>query len=123
MRNEIYVVTTELDKKQRAIGEIASLEVIKSEIVHEFGGLTEIPNCKGYWEESTQFYKDNVEIWLIYASATKQECLLGSFRGRDEPYVIETDTYPIIEAFAKRIKKLTYQKVQAFTIDGKLYLI
>lgn len=103
MRNEIYVVTTELDKKQRAIGEIASLEVIKSEIVHEFGGLTIIPNCKGYWEEPTKFYEDNVEIWLILSSST--------------------DTREIIEAFAKRIKNLTYQKQQAFSIDGKLYLI
>jgi hypothetical protein len=103
MRIEIHVVKTELNKRKSWVGEVASLEVIKSEIVHEFGGLTIIPNCVGYWEEPTKFYVDNSEIWLIYANAK--------------------DTRQIIEAFAKRIKKLTYQKQQAFSIDGTLYLI
>jgi len=123
MRIEIFVVKTELDKKQEdeeeriakidyecdynfgtpLINELKQLEIIKSEITHEFGGLTIIPNCKGYWEDSTQFYKDNGEIWLIYTAS--KDCLA------------------IIEAYAKRIKNLTYQKAQAFGIDGKLYLV
>ena len=113
MRIEIYVVTTELDKELSEDNERRLLEVLKSEIVHEFGGLTTIPNCKGYWEEPTKFYKDNEEIWLIYASTIP--------RGRQN--ASSTETYAIIEAFAKRIKGLTHQKKQAFAIDGTLYLV
>lgn len=113
MRIEIYVVKTELDrtyvsktqrwKETEVTNNLARLEVIKSEIVHIFGGMTIIPNCKGYWEESTKFYIDNVEIWLIYTSTS--------------------DGIEMIKAFAKRIKILTFQKNQAFAINGKFYLV
>lgn len=103
MRIEIYVVTTDLNRHKVEDFKRAELNVVKNEIIHEFGGLTEIPNCKGYWEDTEKVYKDNVEIWLLYANAT--------------------DARQIIEAFADRIKIITYQKSQAFSIDGKLYCI
>ena len=103
MRIEIFVVKTEVNRLVYPEENTTSLEVIKSEIVHEFGGMTKIPDCKGYWEEPTKFYVDEVEIWLIYTNSTNAR--------------------EITEAFAKRIKNLTYQKAQAFAIDGNLYLI
>jgi len=103
MRIEIFVVTTEIDEKTDSNLERLELNVVRTEIIHEFGGLTEIPNCLGYWENNFQIYTDNVKLWLIYTNSS--------------------DAREIIEAYAKRIKKLTYQKEQAFTIDGKLYLI
>jgi hypothetical protein len=103
MRIEIFVVKTEINRLVYPEETTTSLEVIKSEIVHEFGGMTKIPHCKGYWEEPTKFHTDDVEIWLIYTNSK--------------------DAREIIESFAKRIKNLTYQKEQAFAIDGNLYLI
>jgi hypothetical protein len=103
MRIEIYVVTTRLSDHHVEDFKQAELTVVKNEIIHEFGGLTEIPNCKGYWEDTDKVCKDNVDIWLIYASDKK--------------------SYRMIEAFASRVKIITYQKSQAFSIDGKLYLI
>ena len=133
MRTEIYVVTTKLDEhikgKRKCFGNFwrcgkrgedcpeeteccyfdvanerrETLEAIKLEIMHEFGGMTEIPNCKGYWEDNGLFFTDNVNLWLIYAYSK--------------------NTKETIEAFAKRIKELTWQKSQAFTIDGMMYLV
>lgn len=103
MRIEIFVVKTELDKKQDATIERLGLTTIKDRILQEFGGLTEIPNCKGYWKDSNEICTDNVEIWLIYAD--------------------NKDSFAIVEDFAKQIKYITYQKQQAFAIDGKLYLV
>lgn len=123
MRIEIFVVKTEIDRLVCPKENITSLEAIKREIVHEFGGMTKIPDCEGYWEEPTKFYADNVEIWLIYTQDHEQEERIGVFHGKTKTYVIETNTYTKIEAFAKRIKNLTSQKAQAFTIDGKMYLV
>lgn len=123
MRIEIFVVMTKLNEKifapaktapnlleevkaycePQEILETKRLKVIRSEIVHEFGGMTEIPNCRGFWEDASQIYDDDTKLWLIYTNSS--------------------DAREIIEAYAKRIKILTYQKVQAFTIDGKMYYI
>lgn len=126
MRIEIFVVNPYKDITHMTYEEknaLEALETIKAKIIHEFGGLNETNTEKGYWEDNDSICLDMTKRWIIYAQETKQVCLLGSFRGKDEPYIIETDTFAIIEAFAKQIKAITAQKSQCFGINETLYFV
>ena len=104
MRIEIFVITTELKNGFPENAEKWSqLEDIKMEIIHEFGGLTESEEEKGYWSSNGSICVDSVKRWLIYAN----------------------DNYSIvkIEDFAKNIKAITAQKSQVFAINETLHFI
>jgi hypothetical protein len=103
MRIEIFVVLTELEAKHDINGKTRLNEDLKVEIVREFGGLTETGIETGYWLDNDKICADIVKRWIIYADSS--------------------DTVAIIDAFAKRIKKITSQKTQLYTIDGKAYFI
>lgn len=103
MRIEIFVVTTELDAKHDINGKTMLNEVIRTELIREFGGLTETGTESGYWHNNSQICVDSVKRWIIYTESK--------------------DCFEIIEAFAKRIKKITAQASQAFGIDGKLFFV
>jgi len=106
MRIEIFVVKTEIDNNMPylvKIGCLKGLEDLKAKICSEFGGLTEISNFKGYWLNEGKICVDIGDLWLIYTDST--------------------DTVAIIDDFAKRIKKLTAQKSQLYTIDNKAYFV
>jgi hypothetical protein len=103
LRIEIFVVLTEQKKLCDVIGHSELID-IQNKIAKKFGGLSIIPNVKGLWIDNTSgICEDSNEIWLIYAH--------------------HKESVAIIEAFAKQIKKITYQQSQAFGIDGKLYLV
>jgi hypothetical protein len=123
MRIEIFVVLASRDKKTEVNFKCVSkgyyncpnakfcsdfgcrhpLEILKREMTYEFGGLTESSEEIGYWNDKDKIYEDIVKRWIIYTDSK--------------------DCFEIIEAFAKRIKTITSQKIQAFAIDGKLYLV
>jgi len=97
-RIELYVVKT---KWNMVLEE--NLEKIKKRLCLEYGGLTVIPSCTGYWLDADNLVEDNVEIWVIL---TKSK-----------------DQYSIVESYAREICKITDQKAQLFTIDNEPYLI
>jgi hypothetical protein len=113
MRIEIFVVTTELDAKHDINGKTMLNEVIRTELIREFGGLTETGTETGYWNDNGEICADSVKRWIIYANTDK------SFEEKAQKKQITSD----ITAFAKRIKKLTAQDSQAFGIDGKLFFV
>jgi hypothetical protein len=111
MRSEIFVVKTEITRKQGdTVGTVEDkikrnleLLAVKTDLVKEFGGLTEIGNFKGYWTSNGVIYTDIGDIWLIYSDSG--------------------DTLAIIDGFAKRVKIITLQQSQLYTIDGKAYFV
>jgi hypothetical protein len=101
MKVELYVTKTVLTSVN-----VQELEQIKVELCGEFGGLTEIDNCKGYWlnPKTNKLDQDNVSLWVIYSLTQK-------------------DTYEIIESYAKRIKAITNQECQLFAINDKPFFV
>lgn len=95
---EIYVVTTPNNDKAKL-----ELEQLKVELCNEFGGLTVVPNCTGYWQNNGKLDYDDVEIWTIL-SAT----------------VI---TASAILKYAERLKVLCSQKSQLFTVNNFPYFV
>ena len=103
MRAEIFVVTTEISRNIATNAYWTELEALKAEMIREFGGLTETGTETGYWNDNGEICADTVKRWLIYSPSA--------------------DFFEIIEDFAKRIKKITSQKLQVFGIDGKLFSV
>ncbi len=105
---ELYVVTTENPDAQQ-------LEQLKVELCKEFGGLTVIPNCEGYWLDDPRRFqdgkfgvkpkmeKDSVQIWVILSST-----------------VI---TSSVIMKYIERLKQICSQKVQLFVVNGMPYFV
>jgi len=98
VRIELYVVTTLVNDKAKL-----ELEQLKVELCREFGGLTVVPNCKGYWLTNEELDYDDTEIWIIL-SAT----------------VITSST---IMKYAERLKSICSQKVQLFTANNTPYFV
>jgi len=111
LRSEIFVVKTKITKKlgdsvrtiEDKINANRQLLTVKCDLIREFGGLTEIGNFKGYWMNADKIYTDIGDIWLIYSDSG--------------------DTLAIIDGFAKRVKIITLQQSQLYTIDGKAYFV
>ena len=101
LKIEIFVVTTELKEKLCSLNK---LEELKVELCKEFGGLTVIPNCKGYWMDNDKLINDDVEIWTIYTNS-------------------EYGVYGKINAYSLQIKAICNQKTQLFALDGHVYFI
>lgn len=108
MRIELYVVTTNLYKNLNYLTyeektNIEKLEKVKAEIIKEFGGLTVIPNNKGFWiNDSNQMVSDNVDIWLIFT----YNCCEKS-----------------VNAYSLQIKAITTQCSQLYVIDNKSHMV
>lgn len=80
---------------------IEQLEEIKLKLIEEYGGLTVIPNCIGYWlDQNRKLETDKVEIWIILKKTEDLE-----------------NEFAIIEDYAKKIKLITKQKSQLFQIN------
>jgi hypothetical protein len=102
MRIELYVVKTKATAKVNL-----ELYAIKKEIIKEYGGLTELKEAKGYWLNSGgEIEYDTITIWVIL-----------------EKDGAENTEYPMIERYAKRIKLITKQQSQLFTINNQPYFI
>jgi hypothetical protein len=101
MRIEVYVVRTELKTlKQRA-----EIQKVKENLITEYGGLTEIQGTKGYWLDSEgKLYTDKTDIWVILTKDTN-------------------DNLAIIEDYAKKVKVITRQSAQLFTINNTSYMV
>jgi len=106
---EIFVVRSEKEDKWL-------LEMAKELLIEAFGGLTIIPNCKGFWLEDTQpnqtiktkkpkICEDSVEIWLIYTDSPKHYAEYNAKR------------------LSAMIKEATVQKSQLYVINDKPYFI
>jgi hypothetical protein len=107
---EIYVVTTELKQNPSTLHDNErakarkALDQLKVELCREFGGLTVVPNCTGYWRnENLELECDDTEIWIILSST-----------------VI---TSSAILKYAERLKVLCSQKSQLFTVNNFPYFV
>ena len=99
MRIEIFVVKTLNPNQNR-------LDKIKDALIRVFGGLTIIPNCEGLWlNEKGIICHDKVEIWLIYTDFKEQTIMKA------------------LEPYLTRIKAITKQTSQAYTLNENLRLI
>ena len=99
MRIEIFVVKTLNPNQNR-------LDKIKDALIRVFGGLTIIPNCEGLWlNEKGIICHDKVEIWLIYTDFKEQTIMKA------------------LEPYLTRIKAITKQTSQAYTLNSNLRLI
>jgi hypothetical protein len=96
MRIELYVVTTENP-------DVEQLEQVKVQLSKEFGGLTVVPNCKGYWVDNEKLYVDCTEIWIILSST-----------------VITPSS---IMKYAEQLKKICSQKSQLFSVNNQPYFV
>ena len=92
MKVEITVVMTEILN-----GKVSSelLNQIRTEMIKEFGQLYTLP-VKGSWIDNGKLYEDTNEIWTFF---TEKNCRVR------------------IEYYAKRIKAVTQQLAQLYTID------
>lgn len=95
-RYEIFVVTTEHPN-------VEQLEALRVELSNKFGGVTVVPNCRGYWVGNEKLYVDCTEIWLILSST-----------------VIPVSA---IMDYAERLKKLCNQQSQLFAINNQPYFV
>jgi hypothetical protein len=108
----IYVVKTEIAKDLTYLTyeekkNLEDLETIKKEIIHEYSGLTVLPNCFGYWlDQNGKLETDKVDLWIILKKTGDIE-----------------NEFAIIEDFAKKIKLLTKQKSQLFQINENPYFV
>jgi len=120
MRIEIFVVETEMGKlnatlrqknldlashvkllKQRRILD-EELFKCKTDLIKLFGGLTQFKELKGYWiNDKGKIESDSVTLWLIYTSEMEDELF----------------------SVLLRIKQITRQKCQAYSIDNEIYFI
>jgi len=106
MKIEIFVVKT-LNPSQK------TLDSIKEALIGIFGGLTIIPNCEGFYREceiknhhaKEVICHDKVEIWLIYTDFKEQTIMKA------------------LEPYLTRIKAITKQTSQAYTLNSNLRLI
>ena len=108
MQIEIYVVKTEISKKHGKDFEMANLDLNleKQAIMNVFGGITVIPNLSGAWlDEKLSVCHDDVEIWRVCSSRT----------GNDSKQEID-----FLKRSVLRIKAITEQKSQLYTIDPKI---
>jgi hypothetical protein len=105
MRIEIYIVKTEIEKLSKNLQyELNTiLEAKKKELIEMFTGLTEIPNCKGFWLDKDKLEIDKVSIWLIYTNKS-----------------IEPEVNPEFYDILTKLRLLTKQKVLAYTIDNNI---
>jgi hypothetical protein len=103
---KIYVVKTELKN-------LSNLEVIQTELLNEFGGLTIIKNCVGLWVDSSTvktlgykaICKDKTDIWEIYTNRTLKSSLES------------------VQPIALKLKVLCKQISQLFVINNKAYFL
>jgi len=105
LRIEIFVVETKILHDRLLSGNIKGLRCLEEQKIHLiklFGGLTEIENLKGYWINSKgKIESDNTNIWIIYTKQCEEELL----------------------NILLRIKEITRQKSQAYTINNEIYFI
>jgi len=135
MRIEIFVVTTELKNGFPENAEKWSqLESVKTEIIHEFGGLTESGEEKGYFDTGSYICVDTVKRWLIYVNKVKRNEKSVCSHANNEQLDIATrinHTYlsyhvhkwKALEELLVKIQKITQQNIQAFAINNTLFLL
>lgn len=99
MKLEIYVVTTNISLKC----ERDALEQLKVKLCEQFGGLTVIPNCTGYWLSNKKLITDNVQIWEIVSLTV----------------ITTQDVMP----FAYKLAEICKQEVQLIVINGMPYYV
>lgn len=115
---KIYVVKTELFKDITYLTyeekeNLEKLEALQTQFLNEFGGLTVIKGCVGLWVNSETvkslgykaICKDNIDIWEIYTNRTIKSSL------------------PTLRDLNLKIKVLTKQISQMFTINNKAYFL
>jgi hypothetical protein len=81
---------------------IVQLEEIKKELCSLYGGLSKYPNVKGLWLGPNGIECDNVTVYEIWTDKPQKEKL---------------------REIALRIKELTQQKAQLYTINFKSYFV
>lgn len=101
---KIFVVET---KVKQLPNEVAmSLECTKIELIKLFGGLTEL-EMKGYWvNETDEIETDIGKLWIIYTE-------IG----------YEKVTFDRLRKILHRIKDITVQHTQFYTIDSEPHYI
>jgi len=115
MRIEIFVVETEILHDRLLSDNIKGLRCLEEQKIHLikiFGGLTEINDSKGYYINSKEEIESDLsKIWIIY---TKHENI-----DLTKNYWFDISLKPIL----LRIKEITRQKSQAYTINNEIYFI
>jgi len=105
MELKIFVVRREIGANEGALNE---LEDLKDALAIMFGGLTIIQDCQGIWHDSAKRSIENdypVDIWLIYTDFKER-----TIKKALEPYL-------------PKIKALTLQKTQLYTINHKAFFL
>ena len=109
MRIEIFVVLSAKPNKPE-------LEIAKRALIRLFGGLTIIPNCKGFWlNKNGKIEKDLVEIWLVYAD-------FPQIKEEADRIHVESKMQALTKVLSL-IKQATHQKSQAYALNNKIYFI
>lgn len=99
MQIKIYV----LNYKKHAI----LLDCLQIKLAKLFCGLSEYPNIKVYWiSPNNVLITDNVTIWEIYT-----------------PNIIATELHTQLIQVIKKIKAITSQQRQMYTINNKVYFV
>jgi len=100
MQIKIFVTNTLLDSPNQ----LEELEKIKFELIKIFGGLNESDMNTGYWvNENGKTEKDSVVTWELLTD--KQ-----TFQKNKQKF----------EELMRKIKKVTKQKTQLYTINPKI---
>lgn len=107
---KIFVVKTELKRKKGNLSSLQKIELtvlnnLKEELIRKYGGLTEISNFKGYWNNNGEIWEDTGDLWLIYGSFSES--------------TIINELIPIL----RQIRATTNQLSQAYAINNEIGFI